>query len=128
GTREPPRPRAARRSATSSALAVRIRDDWARTAAAMAPRARFFWSVGASASARAAARARWPISRITAAISTDTSILLSGALIPTKTRENPCPRGISYHVRYRPARSAGPAHGRFDPGGNVDRWRWPATG
>ena len=38
-------------------------------------------------------------------------------------RKNPCPGGTSYHVRCRPARSAGCAHGRFDPGDNVDN-RW----
>ena len=58
--RSRPAPRA---SAISSALAAKMRDYLPRTAAAMRSRARSFWAVGASASARAASLAWRPISR-----------------------------------------------------------------
>ncbi|MGY4347544.1 hypothetical protein ACVWXM_004011 [Bradyrhizobium sp. GM7.3] len=56
----------ARASVTSSALAARIAAALLRIARAMASSARFFCSGGASASTRAAARARVPRSVISA--------------------------------------------------------------
>ena len=56
----------ARASATSSALAARIAAEFARIARSMASSARFFCSGGASASTRAAARARVARSDISA--------------------------------------------------------------
>jgi len=71
----------ARTSATSSALAARMAGAWLRIARAMASSARFFCSGGASASTRAAARARLARSVIKAGKSALPSIALSGAVI-----------------------------------------------
>jgi hypothetical protein len=62
-------------------LADRISDFAARIAAAIPASARFFWSVEASASTRAAVLARSPISRMVAAISPDPSTVFSGAVM-----------------------------------------------
>jgi hypothetical protein len=68
-----------RASAMSSAFAADIAVCSARIAAAIAANALFFWAVEASASVRAAWRARMPISRIVCARSGDVATVFSGA-------------------------------------------------
>jgi hypothetical protein len=70
-----------RASATSSAFAADIAARSARIAAAIAANALFFSAVEASASVRAARRARTPISRIVCARSGDVATVFSGAAI-----------------------------------------------
>src|SRR4051812_27468627 len=68
-------------AAKSSALAGRISDLPARMADAMPASARSFCAVPASASTRAAALARRPMSLMVAAISPDSSMVFSGAVM-----------------------------------------------
>ncbi|MGY4448802.1 hypothetical protein ACVWZR_003462 [Bradyrhizobium sp. i1.3.1] len=75
----------ARASATSSALAARIAAEFARIARSMAPSALFFCSGGASASTRAAARARAARSDISAWRSALPSTALRGAAMESST-------------------------------------------
>ena len=70
-----------RTSATSSALAARIRGALARIARSIASSASFFWSAEASASTRAAARARAASSVIRTGKSALASMAFSGAVM-----------------------------------------------
>src|SRR6478735_12377818 len=118
----------ARTSATSSALAARIAGAWLRIARAIASSARFFCSGEASASTRAAARARAASSVIKAGKSALPSIAFSGTVIAVSGSSlRPCASTEIPHLRGAepawlaggkgPGRSANGLFRRYSPRG-----------